>query len=125
MGERVINVIVNLFPSEEMQINYWQICEQLLSHALVYITITEQWSEENILRFKLMKYWQSIYQIVHVFPRLNPYFREHYPSDSMCWVLSTPWWRKYSMDWPLSILQGNMSKQSHFISVPYTSVNRQ
>ena len=39
---RIIHVIADLFPSEKVQTNYWLICEQLLSHALIYINISEQ-----------------------------------------------------------------------------------
>ncbi len=44
---RVIRAMSQLFPSEAMQANYWQDCQKLLSHALVCITLGEQWGEGN------------------------------------------------------------------------------
>jgi tetratricopeptide (TPR) repeat protein len=49
-----ISAMAQLFPAEEMQVNYWQNGERLLSHALVSITLSEQWSEGKIPGFTLM-----------------------------------------------------------------------
>lgn len=47
-GKRVIHAMSQLFPSDEKtQANYWQTCELLLPHALVCITLGEQWDEDE------------------------------------------------------------------------------
>ncbi|HTK06848.1 MAG TPA: FxSxx-COOH system tetratricopeptide repeat protein [Ktedonobacteraceae bacterium] len=52
---RVICAMSHLFPSEEaMQANYWLACEQLLPHALVCITLSEEWSIDETLHITLM-----------------------------------------------------------------------
>ncbi|GHO82455.1 FxSxx-COOH system tetratricopeptide repeat protein [Dictyobacter formicarum] len=54
---RIINTMNNLFPSEEMtQANYWQDCERLLPHALVCITLSEQYNSDHIVRITLMNH---------------------------------------------------------------------
>jgi tetratricopeptide (TPR) repeat protein/transcriptional regulator with XRE-family HTH domain len=51
---RVIRAMTQLFPSEKVQTNYWLICEQLLSHAMMCITISDQWPEDIHKPTKLM-----------------------------------------------------------------------
>lgn len=51
---RVIGAMTQLFPSEEIQTDYCQVCEQLLSHALTCITLSKQWNEDEAVRITLM-----------------------------------------------------------------------
>jgi tetratricopeptide (TPR) repeat protein len=51
---RVIDTMIHLFPSEETQVNYWSLCEQLLSHALACVALSEQWGENVVERITLM-----------------------------------------------------------------------
>ena len=54
---RVICAMSHLFPSEETaQADYWQNREQLLPHALVCITLSEQRGNDETLRITLMNY---------------------------------------------------------------------
>ncbi len=44
---RLIGALTQLFPSEqETQADYWQVCERLLPHALVCVTLSDQWGEQ-------------------------------------------------------------------------------
>ncbi len=49
-ARRVLQAMSQLFPSGRFQASYWQDCEQLLTHALVCVTL----SEDKVLRFTLM-----------------------------------------------------------------------
>ena len=47
----------HLFPSEETtQPNYWRDCKRLLPHALVCITLSEQWDIDRALRITLINH---------------------------------------------------------------------
>ncbi len=47
---RLIHAMSLLFPREKTQAGYWQICENLLPHALGGITLSEQWDENEVLQ---------------------------------------------------------------------------
>lgn len=52
---RVTQAMTQLFPSDEdMQVDYWPVCEQLLSHALVCLNLCERGCEEETHYFPLM-----------------------------------------------------------------------
>ena len=54
---RVLHAISSLFPfDEETQVNYWQSGDQLLPHAMVCLTWSEQWYENEPLRIALMNH---------------------------------------------------------------------
>ncbi len=53
---RVLQAMNQLFPSAMSQANYWQVCEQLLPHALESITLCEQWYEEEVTYISLMSH---------------------------------------------------------------------
>jgi tetratricopeptide (TPR) repeat protein/transcriptional regulator with XRE-family HTH domain len=53
---RVIGAMAHLFPSEETQANYWSDCEQLLSHALACLALSEQWDDGVVERITLMNH---------------------------------------------------------------------
>lgn len=49
-AKRVLATVTQLFPSdEEMQADYWQMCERLLPHARVCIAPGEQWDQSEEL----------------------------------------------------------------------------
>ena len=51
---KVISTIAHLFPSDEkIQANYWQRCERLLPHALMCLTLREQWTVDAVVRVTL------------------------------------------------------------------------
>jgi tetratricopeptide (TPR) repeat protein len=47
---RVIHAMSQLLPREKTEANYWQICERLIPHALVCITLSEQWDKNEALQ---------------------------------------------------------------------------
>jgi len=54
---RVLWALSQLFPSNEgTQARYWQTCERLLPHALVFLTPDDQESEEQVPRITLMSH---------------------------------------------------------------------
>ena len=54
---RLIDAMTQLFPAEqETQADYWQVCEQLLPHALECVTLSDQWGEEGPERATLMSH---------------------------------------------------------------------
>ncbi len=54
---RVLRAISSLFPfDEETQVNYWQSGDQLLPHAMVCLTWSGQWYENEPLRIALMNH---------------------------------------------------------------------
>jgi tetratricopeptide (TPR) repeat protein/transcriptional regulator with XRE-family HTH domain len=59
--ERVIRALNKIFPANKMSVNYWQVCEQLLPHALLCLTLSEQWGEEieehPIMMYKVANYF--------------------------------------------------------------------
>ena len=58
-AERVICTMNRLFPHHKSQADYWQVCERLLSHALVCITMSEQWDESEVPHITLMNHVAS------------------------------------------------------------------
>jgi tetratricopeptide (TPR) repeat protein len=56
---RVLRTMNQLFPSSEAHINYCQICESLLPHALMCILLSEQWQEDVVLRITLTSHVAS------------------------------------------------------------------
>ena len=54
---RVLQAMTSLFPSgEEMQANYWQVCEKLLPHAFKCVILAEQRGEGEVLRSTLLNH---------------------------------------------------------------------
>ncbi|HEY7417885.1 MAG TPA: FxSxx-COOH system tetratricopeptide repeat protein, partial [Ktedonobacteraceae bacterium] len=53
---RVLHAMAQLFPSEDTHIDYWQTCERLLPHALVCITLGEQWEADKEQRIMIMSH---------------------------------------------------------------------
>jgi tetratricopeptide (TPR) repeat protein len=51
---RVLQAMAQLFPAQEMEVDYWQKCEQLLPHALVCIEFSEHWHLDEIIRMTLL-----------------------------------------------------------------------
>ena len=53
---RVLHAMAQLFPSEDTHIDYWQSCERLFPHALVCITLGEQWEADGKQRIMIMSH---------------------------------------------------------------------
>ncbi len=51
---RVVRVMSQLFPANKTQVDYWKVCDQLLSHALVCIPLGERLNTDVVERITLM-----------------------------------------------------------------------
>lgn len=51
---RVVRAMSQLFPANKTQFDYWRVCSQLLSHALICITLGEQLHEGVVEHITLM-----------------------------------------------------------------------
>ena len=56
---RVLQAMRQLFPSDKSQAGYWQVCEWLLPHALVCVTLGEQRDESEVWHIALMSHVAS------------------------------------------------------------------
>ncbi|HZR39229.1 MAG TPA: FxSxx-COOH system tetratricopeptide repeat protein [Ktedonobacteraceae bacterium] len=50
----VAQAMAQLFPTNEVETDYWQVCEQLLPHALVCIALSEQWNLDKTQHITLL-----------------------------------------------------------------------
>ncbi len=53
---RIIQAMSQLFPSEQTQPDYWQLCKLLLPHALMCVTLGEQWGDNIVECITLMSH---------------------------------------------------------------------
>jgi tetratricopeptide (TPR) repeat protein len=74
---RIVEAMTQLFPSEEeVQANYWQVCERLLPHALACLSLNEQWDEDRTHCLLLMNHVATYLYKRARYAEAEPFFEQ-------------------------------------------------